>query len=105
MKSTTARHIVSKKHASTTRLTTTALSSALLLASSAIGTAQDPAASRALNTVKIDAEATETYNADPVSSPKFSQPPPDTPQTIQAITSQVFSQQGATTLTAALRNS
>src|SRR5690606_17107643 len=93
MKSTTARHIVSKKHASTTRLTTTALSSALLLASSGIVTAQDQAAPRTLNTVKIDADAIETYKADQVSSPKFTQPLRDTPQTIQVITSQVFSQQ------------
>lgn len=105
MKSTTARHIVSKKHASNTRLTTTALSSALLLASSGIVTAQDQAAPRTLNTVKIDADAIETYKADQVSSPKFTQPLRDTPQTIQVITSQVFSQQGATTLTEALRNS
>jgi catecholate siderophore receptor len=40
-----------------------------------------------------------------VASPKFTQPLQDTPQTIQVITSDLFNQQGATTLTEALRNS
>ncbi len=40
-----------------------------------------------------------------VSSPKFTQPLQDTPQTIQVISSELFNQQGATTLTEALRNS
>lgn len=100
-----AGHIVSKKHASAARLTTTALSSALLLASSGMAVAQDQAAPRTLNTVKVDADAIETFKVDKVSSPKFTQPLRDTPQTIQVITNQVFTQQGATTLTEALRNS
>ena len=100
-----ATHIVSKKHSSATRLTTTALSSAMLLASSGLAIAQDESP-KALNTVKIEADAVESpYKADTVSSPKFTQPLRDTPQTIQVITNQVFTQQGATTLTEALRNS
>ena len=99
------RHIVSKKHSSATRLTTTALSSAMLLASSGLAVAQDEAP-KALNTVKIEADAVKSpYKAETVSSPKFTQPLRDTPQTIQVITNQVFTQQGATTLTEALRNS
>ncbi|MEO8314687.1 MAG: catecholate siderophore receptor Fiu [Pseudomonadota bacterium] len=47
----------------------------------------------------------EGYKADVVSSPKFTQPLQDTPQTIQVITRELFNQQGATTLTDALRNS
>jgi catecholate siderophore receptor len=39
-----------------------------------------------------------------VASPKFTQTLQDTPQTIQVITSDLFNQQGATTLTEALRN-
>ncbi|HTQ36755.1 MAG TPA: catecholate siderophore receptor Fiu [Steroidobacteraceae bacterium] len=38
-------------------------------------------------------------------SPKFTQPLQDTPQTIQVIPQELFDQQGATTLTEALRNS
>lgn len=45
------------------------------------------------------------YKADTVASPKFTQPLRDTPQTIQVITKELFNQQGATTLTEALRNS
>src|SRR3546814_6202627 len=45
------------------------------------------------------------YKVDAVSSPKFTQPLRDTPQTIQVITKELFNQQGATTLTEALRNS
>jgi catecholate siderophore receptor len=45
------------------------------------------------------------FKADKVASPKFTQSLQDTPQTIQVITSDLFNQQGATTLTEALRNS
>src|SRR3546814_19140782 len=45
------------------------------------------------------------YKVDAVSSPKFTQPLRDTPQTIPVITKELFNQQGATTLTEALRNS
>jgi catecholate siderophore receptor len=43
--------------------------------------------------------------ADKVASPKFTQKLQDTPQTIQVITKDLFNQQGATTLSEALRNS
>ncbi len=55
--------------------------------------------------IKVEAEAAAPYKADAVQSPKFTQPLRDTPQTIQVITSDLFNQQGATTLTEALRNS
>ncbi|TYC81556.1 catecholate siderophore receptor Fiu [Novosphingobium sp. BW1] len=42
---------------------------------------------------------------DEIASPKFTQPLQDTPQTIQIIDKKVFNQQGATTLSEALRNS
>ncbi len=47
----------------------------------------------------------EGYKVDQASSPKFTQPLQDTPQTIQVIDKQLFNQQGATTLSEALRNS
>ncbi len=45
------------------------------------------------------------YKIDKVASPKFTEPLQDTPQTIQVIGKELFNEQGATTLTEALRNS
>jgi len=45
------------------------------------------------------------YKIDAVQSPKFTQPLLDTPQTIDVISSEVIQEQGAATLTEALRNS
>src|SRR3546814_774073 len=45
------------------------------------------------------------YKVDRPSSPKFTQPLRDTPQTIQVIGKELFNEQGATTLTEVLRNS
>lgn len=44
------------------------------------------------------------YKADNASSPKFTQPLVDTPQTITVIKKELFQQQGATSLSEALRN-
>ncbi|MEJ2458230.1 MAG: catecholate siderophore receptor Fiu [Novosphingobium sp.] len=52
-----------------------------------------------------DTAIDETVRVDRVASPKFTQPIQDTPQTIQVISRELFHQQGATTLTEALRNS
>lgn len=104
IKKSTHLPIVSKKHVKALQLGATALSSALLLASGAV--AQEAAkTTKKLDTVKVEAEAIESYKVEQVSSPKFTQPLRDTPQTIQVISNQVFTQQGATTLTEALRNS
>ncbi|MCB1568145.1 MAG: TonB-dependent receptor plug domain-containing protein, partial [Xanthomonadales bacterium] len=56
-----------------------------------------------LDEVKVEAHG--VYPAAELSSPKFTQPIQDTPQTIQVIDRALFTQQGATTLTEALRNS
>lgn len=52
-----------------------------------------------------DTAIDDTIKVNTVSSPKFTQPLQDTPQTIQVIRKELFNQQGATTLTEALRNS
>src|SRR5690554_765218 len=104
---TPGMHIVSKKSSTGRRLTATALSSAMMIAASGLTVAEEassPQTSKKLNTVRIEAEGIN-YKADRVTSPKFTQPLRDTPQTIQVITKEVFSQQGASTLTEALRNS
>lgn len=101
MQNTSSPFIRSKKH----RLqqpVATAFSSLLLLSGTAI--AQEASDVVELDTMQIEAEAA-SYRADTVSSPKFTQPLLDTPQTIQVITNQLFTEQGATTLTEALRNS
>lgn len=98
-------YIVSKKRTTALPLAT-AFSSAIAMATvPALAQPPETSSQRAkLPTVTIDAEA-PGYKTETVSSPKFTQPLRDTPQTIQVITNQVFTQQGATTLTEALRNS
>lgn len=67
-----------------------------------------PAIAQAQQTQLPSVEVTSTqenaYKADRASSPKYSQPLVDTPQTLTVIKKQLIDQQGATTLTEALRN-
>jgi catecholate siderophore receptor len=60
---------------------------------------------QALPGMQVEADRSSDYRVDKVSSPKFTQPLLDTTQTIQVIGKELISQQGATTLTEALRNS
>ena len=59
---------------------------------------------KSLMPVTVEATRGSDYVADRVDSPKFTQPLLDTTQTISVITKDLFLQQGATTLTEALRN-
>lgn len=52
-----------------------------------------------------DTAVDEEIKVDTLSSPKFTQPIQDIPQTIQVISRELYSQQGATTLAEVLRNS
>lgn len=61
-------------------------------------------AAKTMSKVVVEAKDEPTVKADRVESPKFTQPLLDTPQTIAVVTSEVLRQQGATTLSAALRN-
>lgn len=54
--------------------------------------------------VVITGKEEPTFKVDQVSSPKFTQPVLNTPQTIVAVPKEVFVQQGATTLSDVLRN-
>jgi catecholate siderophore receptor len=69
-------------------------------------TAAEPASQPAttLAPVKVKAQEEVPFKADTVSSPKFTQPLVDTPQTITVIKKELLKQQSATTLTEALRN-
>ncbi len=57
-----------------------------------------------LPTVKVQAARDNELKADVLSSPKYTQPIVDTPQTITVITKELLQQQVATTLAEALRN-
>jgi catecholate siderophore receptor len=54
--------------------------------------------------ITVQGASPENYKADTVSSPKFTQPLIDTPQTVSVIKKEILQQQGATSLTEALRN-
>jgi catecholate siderophore receptor len=69
--------------------------------------ATDSATTEAQTLPKITVSATRNdhqYKADAVSSAKYTQPLVDTPQTISVIKKELLQDQGATTLTEALRN-
>lgn len=68
-------------------------------------TPQDTAPAKLGGVTVTDTAVDDTIKVDKVASPKFTQPIADTPQTIQIISKELFNQQGATTLTEALRNS
>jgi len=99
-------YIKSRKHAPSTRLpsltaTHLAVAGALLLPAAAHAQANGST----LPKVEVTATQESDYKADKSSSAKYSQPLVDTPQTLTVIKKQLIDQQGATTLTEALRNS
>ncbi|HWV15390.1 MAG TPA: catecholate siderophore receptor Fiu [Cellvibrio sp.] len=105
MSKNTSPFIVAKKR----QLQVSALSSMMLLASAATFAADEPKKDSKepskLSTVKVNADATAAdFKADKVSSPKFTQPLVDTPQTIVVVKKELFQQQAATTLSETLRN-
>jgi catecholate siderophore receptor len=80
---------------------------AALNAVPAFAQAQDEAPQRQLPPISVSAEGDNeatTYKPDRASSPKFTEPLLDTPQTVLVIKKQVMAEQGATNLTDALRN-
>lgn len=94
--------IKSRKHPTPTptRLRT-ALASALLLPAVA---AHAQAGGSQLPGLQVDAARESPYKAERSASPKYTQPLVDTPQTLQIIKRPLMEQQGATSLTEALRN-
>ncbi|MDM0040595.1 catecholate siderophore receptor Fiu [Variovorax sp. J22G21] len=66
-----------------------------------------PAGAQTTNTLKevqVQDSVAADYKADTSANPKFTAPLLDTPQTVQVIKEQILREQGATTLTEALRN-
>ncbi|MFN3985583.1 MAG: catecholate siderophore receptor Fiu [Rhodocyclaceae bacterium] len=97
--------IESQKHPSTKpfpNVQTAALAFAALALPGAV--AAQTAASSTLPEVNVRANSEERYKIEAVSSPKFTQPLVDTPQTITVIGKEVLREQQATSLTEALRN-
>jgi catecholate siderophore receptor len=78
-----------------------ALAVSFALAAAATAHAQD--APKTLDKISVESKD-DSPKADRVESPKFTQPLLDTPQTITVITKQILDQQGATSLSQALRN-
>ena len=103
-------YIRNRKYAPASRHATSALSTATLAAGIALALppvsahADESGQVKTLGKIEVQGDDANVNNTT-VSSPKFTQPLSDTPQTIQVITKEVFHQQGATTLTEALRNS
>ncbi|RZF49782.1 catecholate siderophore receptor Fiu [Acinetobacter halotolerans] len=89
--------IKSRKHLGTPQLV--ALAASLPLTAHA-ATAQENV--KKLPTIEVRAE--NSYKADEISSPKYTQPLVDTPQTIQVIKKELLQEQGAASLIEALRN-
>ena len=95
--------IQSRKHAARHAHPLFAAMAAVALGTSA--QAQTPAGDAGtLPTVEVQGEADAAYKPEKLSSPKFTKPVLDTPQTISVIKEQVIEEQNATTLQEALRN-
>jgi catecholate siderophore receptor len=104
------KHPVARRPAGPT-LATAALATSLALALPASAAAADAgptteqlASAKRLPAVNVEGTAAQ-YKVDQLSSAKFTEPLLDTPQTINVISKEIIQQQGATTLTEALRNS
>lgn len=100
------KHAVSRQVSAQT-LTAAALLSGLSLLSPPTLAADAAAADQPTTLDKVDVEVqrAKRYLVEAPASPKFTQPLIDTPQTINVISKDLFNEQGATTLTEALRNS
>ncbi|OZB60415.1 MAG: TonB-dependent siderophore receptor [Lysobacterales bacterium 14-68-21] len=98
--------ITARKHALPS---TAALLAGMAVAQTAgaaeVTTAAQVAQARTLPGLKVEANRGPDYRVDTLSSPKFTQPLLDTPQTVTVISKELLQEQGATTLTEALRNS
>ncbi len=91
-------HIKSRKHHRNAQLVALAASFPLMThAAASNGVIQLP-------TISVESKAENKYKADSVSSPKYTQPLLDTPQTISVIKKELLKEQGATSLVEALRN-
>ncbi|MDO8414583.1 MAG: catecholate siderophore receptor Fiu [Agitococcus sp.] len=91
------KSIRSRKHGSS--FSTVFLATSLVVP--VVAQAQD---APVLNEVKVNASADVPYKAEKSASPKITQPLVDTPKTIQVVKKEMLQEQGAISLTDALRN-
>jgi catecholate siderophore receptor len=104
------RYVSSRKHAAPLPVAALAASLAMVAPHAALAAdadGADDAGGRGKDSVtldKVNVVGQRTYLVDSASSSKYTQPLQDTPQTIQVISSELFNQQGATSLADALRN-
>ena len=82
----------------------TSASLGLPAAALAQAAAENDNSAATLPTITVTGASDNPYKPTDLSSPKFTQPIVDTTQTVQVITKQVIKEQGATTLTDAMRN-
>ncbi|WP_175624469.1 MULTISPECIES: catecholate siderophore receptor Fiu [Oxalobacteraceae] len=100
-------HIKSRKHPIGRRLNCSAAVALAVMTLPAAYAQQtsDPSTQKASTLPQITVQGVaESYKADSVASPKFTQPLLDTTQTISVVRKEVIQEQAATTLTEALRN-
>ena len=97
-------YIKSRKHSQAARPHAAGMAAAAALVALGIP-AQAQTSAATLPEVKVQAAQDAGYEPEKLSSPKFTAPLVDTPQTITVIRKEVLQDQGATTLTDALRNS
>ncbi|HEY0332501.1 MAG TPA: catecholate siderophore receptor Fiu [Stenotrophomonas sp.] len=98
--------IKSRKHSLARVASAHTLTAAALLMAAPLAHAEAPAAdAKTLDKVDVHAERAKRYLVEQSSSDKFTQSLLDTPQTLNIISKDLFNEQGATTLTEALRNS
>lgn len=100
-------YIVARKHparALPSRLTRTTAALALMASPAAFAQTASTEPASTLPPVKVKAAVENEYKADRSSSPKFTQPLVNTPQTVTVIKKELLLQQGATTLSEALGN-
>ncbi|AMM25845.1 catecholate siderophore receptor Fiu [Variovorax sp. PAMC 28711] len=101
-------YIKSRKHAvarAVPQLSGAAAATLMAFALPAVAQTAPAAGGGTLQEIRVQgSNAAPEYKADTSANPKFTAPLLDTPQTIQVIREQVLREQGATTLTEALRN-
>jgi catecholate siderophore receptor len=100
-------YIVARKHparALPSRLTRTTAALALMASPAAFAQTASTEPASTLPPVKVKAAVENEYKADRSSSPKFTQPLVDTPQTVTVIKKEILRQQGSRTLSEALGN-
>jgi len=99
-------YIKSRKHNAAHRLYTSLAVSALAFAAPLSVNAQQNSSSTGTSLPQVEVtENKDSYKAERISSPKFTQPLVDTTQTVTVIKKELMQSQQATTLTEALQNS